>query len=395
MKTLSLLAPDFSALDSIWRNPLPFALWPVGGQSLLAHWLDEAVRLGVDEVDIHVTDRPADIRHFLEGGNYWSKKINVRPLKNDAAAPEGAIRMDRLPAQSEPGLAFDSPSALLVYWLQIQQFWLAHRASASVSIDVEHQPGGWLGPLVQIHPRARLTPPYWIGSRTQIGPDCEIGPNAVIGEGCMIDSHAQVVEAVMLPNTYLGQNTCLNQAIAQGGVLVNVRHACRVDIRENFIMVPVSIHRQTASLIDRAAALAAWMLLAPVALLWPGQFWDPSEIVDHKGEGVRLQTGRRGPLLIRRWPWLKEIFGGNLRWFGILPRASSEWDHLPPETAERLKTSPTGIFSWADLHGCHDAAAPDEWIHAAYQVLQKDETIKQVLRKKILYLARLTPSCQD
>ena len=89
---------------------------------------------------------------------------------------------------------------------------------------------------------------------------------------------------------------------------------------------------------------------------------------------------------------MREIFAGNLRWYGILPRGAGDWEHLPSETAERLKSSPADTFSWADLHGCHDPAAPDEWIHAAYQVLQKDDTVRKILWKNTLRLAALTPA---
>ena len=392
MKTLSLFAPDFAALDVIWRNTHPFVLWPVGSQSLLAHWMDEAVRLGVDEVQIYTADRPSDLRHFLEEGNYWSKKTGITPLTEGAEPPEGTVRMDRLPGQPAPALEYDSPTALLANWQEMQRYWLLKRSSESLSIDVEQVPGGgWVGPLAQIHPRAKLTPPFWIGSRAQIGAHSEIGPNALIAEGCIVDSHVQVSESVILPDTYLGQNTRLHQAVAQGGILVDIKRACRLDIRESFILAPVSAHHQAASMPEKAAAFVCWLLLAPVAKGWKGQEWRTSEIMDHKGEVLSLKTGKSGPLIIRRWPWLKSVFSGNLRWFGILPRTASDWEHLPPETAERLKASPAGIFSWADLHGCHEPSAPDEWIHAAYQVLQKDDTVKRVLRRKAMRLAFLTP----
>ena len=393
MNTLSLLAPDFAPLDTIWRNALPFALWPVGSQSLLAHWLDEAVRLGVDEVQIYTADRPSELRHFLDAGNYWSKKISVTALKDDAAAPQDAVRMERLPSQPEPASKCDTPGALLSNWMEMQRFWLTHRSPEAVSIDVEqYPPGGWVGPQARIHPKAKLTPPFWIGARAQIGAGCEVGPNALVGPGSILDRDVQVDEAVVLPDTYLGQNTRLHRAVAQGGILVDIKRGCRVDIRESFIMAAVSTHRQSASLIERFTALASWLMLAPVAKFWPGQTWDTREIRDSKGDLVVLRTGQHGPLIVRRWPWMKEIFAGNLLWYGILPRQMADWEDLPPETAERLKSSPAGIFSWADLHGCHDPSAPDEWIHAAYQVLQKDDTVRQILRRNTLRLARITPT---
>jgi hypothetical protein len=94
---------------------------------------------------------------------------------------------------------------------------------------------------------------------------------------------------------------------------------------------------------------------------------------------------------VRRWPWLKEIFAGNMRWFGLQPRIESDWQQIPLETAERLKSSPRGVFSWADLQGCHDPSAPDEWIHGAYQILQTDEAVNKILRRNFLKIALLNP----
>ncbi len=391
MKTFLLLSPDYSALDSIWRNALPFSLWPVGPQPLLAHWMDESVRTGAASVTIYASDRPSEIRHFLEGGNYWSKKVEVIALKNDGMAPEGCVRMDHLPFQASIESPFSSPQALLDHWLALQHAWLANRGAEGVSIDIEKVPGGWVGPLARIHPSAKLIPPFWIGARAEIGAECEIGPNALVGSGSVLDRHVMVRDAIVMPDTYLGQNTGVEAAIAQGGILVDAKHACRVDIRESFIMASVSTHRQSTSITEKAGALTALVFLAPIAALWPGQSWDEREVINHKGDILLLSTGRKGPLVIRRWPWLKEVVSGNLRWFGILPRLEADWAHLPLETAERLRSSPPGLFSWADLQGCHDPSCPDEWIHAAYQVLQKDDTIMRLLRSRLTYLARLNP----
>ena len=92
MKTLSLLAPDFVTLDSIWRNPLPFVLWPVGHQGLIDHWVDEAVRQGAEEILIYAADRPAEIRRHLSAGGYWSRKAQVTAIRTEADAPSERSR---------------------------------------------------------------------------------------------------------------------------------------------------------------------------------------------------------------------------------------------------------------------------------------------------------------
>src|SRR5438094_7559629 len=95
-KIWKLVAPDYGALDTVWKNPKPFVLWPVGPQPLLAHWMDEAVRLGVERVEIYVADRPAEVRGWLEGGAYWSRVATVMPIAKELDAPVDALRVDGL-----------------------------------------------------------------------------------------------------------------------------------------------------------------------------------------------------------------------------------------------------------------------------------------------------------
>lgn len=391
MKTLSLLAPDFSALDLIWRHPLPFVLWPVGNQGLIDHWTDEAVRQGAAELRIYAADRPAEIRHHLSTGGYWSQRAHVVAIRTDADAPPEAIRTDRLPQQDRQDLPFLDPRTLLSHWLEMQRFWLTHRNPATVSVDKEIMPDGWLGPHVRVHPRATLRPPFWIGARTEIGADCRVGPHAVVGEGSVLDTDAEIENAVALPGTYLGRHTRLHEAIAQGGIMIDVGRGCRVDISESFILGRVAEHPHRTSAAGKAAALGLWVLLAPLAKLWPGQEWAQKEIMNHQGLNLTLEIGSRGPLLLRRWPWLRQIALGNFCWFGILPRGHQEWAYLPPETAERLRSKPPGVFSWADLQGCHNASSPDEWLHAAYQGLQPDATVQQLLQRQVFHLSLLQP----
>jgi carbonic anhydrase/acetyltransferase-like protein (isoleucine patch superfamily) len=391
LKTLSLLAPDFAALDSIWRHPLPFVLWPVGHQGLIDHWIDESVRQGAVEIRIYAADRPAEIRRHLSAGGFWSQRAKVTAIRTEVDAPSEAIPMDRLPQQDRQEIRIPDSQTLLSDWLEMQRFWLTHRDPRSVSVDAEVMPDGWLGPHVRVHPRASLHPPFWIGAGTEIGAGCRVGPYAVVGEGSVLDHDVEIENAVALPGTYLGPNTRLNKAIAQGGILVDIRRACRIDINEDFILGTVARHQRQTSAMGKLAALGLWVLLAPFATLWPGQMWTSKRIINHQGLNLMLEGGSRGPLLLRRWPWLRQVALGNFCWFGILPRGDDEWTYLSAETAERLRSSPPGIFSWADLQGCHNPSSPDEWVHAAYQVLQPDETVKHLLQRQIVHLALLRP----
>lgn len=382
-----LVAPDWSALDTIWKTSLPFVLWPVGDQPLLAHWMDAAVRAGRESVELFVADRPAEVRAQLEGGAYWSRRLKVIPIACEADAPADAIRITGLPDE-EPQTLPSAGSTLLRYWFALQKCWLARRGGDAVTLDTRHAGGGWIGAHASIHPTAKLVAPFWIGAYAKVGARCEVGPNALIGEHAVLDDHVSLREACVLPRTYLGCNTALHDAIASSSVLLNLEHGCRVDITDRFILGPVATGWWTRSAFQRAAAAALYVFLSPIAKLWCRD-WDESEVATAEGAVMRLRAGKQGPLLIRRWPWLAQVARGNMRWIGILPRPEQEWKSMPTEVATPLRTVATGIFSLADVHGCHDPGDPEEWIHAMYQAQEAGPKIASTVLRNFWRLAWL------
>jgi len=268
-KTCKLVAPDWAALDTVWRNDLPFVLWPVGNQPLLAHWMDEAVRRDVELVELYVADRPAEVRAWIEDGAYWSRRVRLIPIRNEAQAPEDAERIDHFPGLKAPAIP-NSATELPGYWFELQKQWLAQRSPETTTLDDQHPSGGWVGPRVEIHRTARLTAPFWIGARAHIGPGCEIGPNAIVAEGTILDGNVQVEQACVLPRTYLGRNTRLFHAAASGSVLLDFRRGCRADIAEPFIMGSVMDRSLKPGVFGRILALLCRLLFAPfVWLLLP------------------------------------------------------------------------------------------------------------------------------
>ena len=387
--TLELLAPDYGQFDTIWRNPLPFVLWPIGPKSLLAHWMDEAVRRNVAKVIIYAPDRPAEIRKHLEGGHYWSKQVEIVPISEEGSSSKNAVRLDGLPS-SAPQEVITNAEGLLQRWLDLQSQWLEARQSHDITVDVESVPNGWLGPGAIVHPKAEMRPPYWIGARTIIGAKCRIGPMAIIHAGCLLDTRVDVERGVILPDTYLGQNTRVHEAIAQGNVFVDIKRACRVDIPESFILSSRHLAEGKPAALSRLLAAVTWLAVAPLALLWPGQSWEEQDCLSAR-EIVSLATGKKGPLLIRRWPWLKAIVSGKLRWIGPLPRTQKQIETLPEDLAQRIAEHLPGFFSWSDSQGCYGVDQEDEWIHAAFQLLHDDGSVNRRLRRKILALAFTVP----
>ena len=376
-----LVAPDWNALDTIWRNPLPFVLWSAGNQPLLAHWMDEAVRNGALEIELYVADRPAEVRAWLQDGAYWSRHVKLIPISAEADAPTNAIRIEWLPGCERTAQIPQNAPELLKYWFALQKAWIDQHSAKMHTIESRHSAGGWVGPRVRIHPSARMAPPFWIGSGAKIGANAQIGPYALVGSGSVVDEDTQVEQAFVAANTYVGKHTRIFRAIADGRLLVDFERGCKVRIEEPFILAPVIDLSPGPTVIERLAAAAAFALLAPFARFWNDGKWIERSIAGRGGKAIALRTGPKGPLWARRWPWFAQIAKGHLHWIGILPREDAEWQSMPLETAQRLRTASAGMFSLADRHGCHAPSEPEEWIHAAYQALGVDlEARKQVSR---------------
>ena len=385
-KILRLVAPDFASLDTIWRNPLPFVLWPVGQQPLLAYWMDDAVRRGFDEVEVYAADRPAAVRLALEGGVYWSRPVRVIPVAHESEAPADAERVDHFPNVEAPPFSGDARE-LLERWFELQKAWLASRGDKDVAIDAYHGSGGWIGHHARVHPEAVLRAPFWIGPNAKIGAGSQVGPNAFIGENSILGDNVEVEEACILPNTCLGHNTRVSRALGDGNVLVDWARGCRVEIAESFIMRPVVVPVNGPRLLQRGAAYVSYLLLAPFARLFSHRGWTARDVVTQTGAAIHLETGVSGPLWARRWPWLRQIARGHFSWIGILPRSGEDWKSVPDEVLHQIRSCHFGMFSLADLHGCHDPADPEESIHAIYQALQTDSRSRKLVMRNLWKIA--------
>ena len=381
-----LYAPDWSKLDEIWQNPNPFSLWPVGNQSLIDHWMDAAVEQCIDEVIIYTAYHPSALRDHLKDGVYWSIEVTVFSIQSDEKAPLEAIPIIGLPKSNSAETPIDSSHMLLLHWMDLNRFWLNQLRDHNVRIEIKHPSGGWIGPKMRIHPSATFEKPFWIQGRCEIGPKAHIGPNACIGENSIIDENASVQRSIVLPGTLVGKNVSLDHVAADGGLLLDAKHGCRVPFTDAFILCGIGKNLDRPSLFERVSAIFLFLMIAPIVVLCR---IDWSQIVVHDGAGgaIELKTGNKGLLITRRWHWLKEVIKGRMRLIGILPR-SLDWSaEADEEVATRLKNTRPGVFSLSDLHDCHCCEESDEWIHASYQALGPDEEATKLVKNNLLKLA--------
>lgn len=359
---ITLVAPDWNALDTLVRGDAPPVLWSVGNVTLVAHWLDHAVRRGCREAVIYCPDRPAAVRAALEGGAFWSLKLDIRP----SAPPPGIACevMDRLPGEPAPAAQPGSPGELVRWWLDLNLRWLAARDGATVQIDAAREPGGWIGPRARLSPGVVLKPPYWIGAGTFVGPGCEIGPGALVGPGCVLSGDVRVQDSFVMEGTFVGAHTELRRKLLRGGSLFDADKGVRVEITDDFVAAAMDRAALAVPAGERLLAALLWLPAAVVALFCGRA--ESAEVLLPGGGRLPLATRPRGPLLARRAAWLSAVVAGRMRLVGPLPRATLA-AQLPEETRGLLASTTPGVFALADMHGVHDSQDPEETAHALYQ----------------------------
>jgi len=393
MKTWKLIAPSWADLDGIWRNPRPFALWPICAKEMIAHWLDDAVAKDVQTIVIISPDRPHLIRQWLLRGNLWTREIQI--LTDDTEVPNSeTFTMDRLPDQEalpEPRTAQE----LMKRWFSLQVDSIEARKTMAQQIDFELREGVWLGPGAEVHPSCTLEAPCWIGSGAKIGAGSRIGPGGFVGHRSFLDEDVEVVGGIVCQDTYVGRHTSLRDAAVQGGLLMDWKRGVRIELADHLLLRELDDDKGRPGWVERLVSLLIWLILSPVAfLLNLGQQRAVRVVRITNQPVVTLKTWPQGPLVIRRVQWFFKVAAGRMRVVGVLPRSVEEWEALFPEIRAAIERAPTGIFALSDLHDCHDPSSSDEWIHAGFQAGAPDGAGDRQARRGLLKIAFKVPAAE-
>ncbi len=365
MKSWHLIAPEWEALDTIWRSPLPFLLWPVCEKPLLTYWLDEAVRQGIPSVSIEAVDRPHLVRKWLEGSALWSRSIDVLAQPGGGEGKE-CFLLQGLPSQENlPPVT--TPKELIQRWYDLQVEALRRRSSGMIHLDHEYQPGIWFGPGARAAAGVSFIP-CWVGSHVRIESGCRLGPYAFLGAGAFLDEDVEVVESIVCAETYVGSHITLDRMAAQGGLLMDFERGVGVEVLDEFVLSSMESASLYPSLAER---ICAFVFASP--LTWLARLVNrgvpPEEAVCQlsRSKTVCLLTYSKGPLCLRRAPWLHMVAEGKMKIFGVLPRTEENWKKLSPEARSVLDQASVGVFALSDLYDCHSPKEPDEWMHAVFQ----------------------------
>ncbi len=345
------MLPDRAAMDDVLRSPVPFALWTVGDQCLLHHWLDHAVNLGMEKVQVFTADRPAAVRGLLQESTLWPLEIEFRSIPRDEDAPATAITVDWLPWEENPPAA-RSGWEMLDRAAAMEKLWL-DRLLESEDYDLLS-----IGASCSIHPEAELVPPYFIGDHVSIGPGCRIGPYAVIGEGSVVCGANVVAHSHLSARSFLGPVTALEHCRLENGVLLSLKNRTRLDEVEPHLVSSTVRRESPVPWRERFDALRIYLKMR-------GTEAPQGEFQTFNGLTLPGDPARGG--LRNRVGWLPLVWQGKLRLYGVLPRTNEQLEALDPDWRGTLRHAPAGVFSYADCLGCHSPDDPEEALHAAYQ----------------------------
>jgi hypothetical protein len=115
-----------------------------------------------------------------------------------------------------------------------------------------------------VHPSAVVVGPVYIGNFVRIGPGVHLGPHAAVLDGALVDRGAHLVDCLVLPETYVGVDIEVRQAIAAPGKLSSIANDVVLTSLEPSFLAGVSRGDGTAG---RSLGLRLFLTVLQLLLL--------------------------------------------------------------------------------------------------------------------------------
>ena len=232
-------------------------------------------------------------------------------------------------------------------------------------------PATWLrtawgahSPGAVIQSGAQISGPCLIGPGCFVAAGASVGPGTVLTRDVVVSNGASVESSLVLPHTFVGQGLALEQTVAKGRSVVNLRLGVRTILpaSDGLLLELRPKSSRTAHGFARACAVFACLVFLPwlaidtawrrargLPLRWRmqlvalGRDADSGELVLQSLRCAR-STGRGiGQLLAHYGDWL-DVAAGHRSWFGSRPRSQSEWYALGRDWQILLGRIPVGCL---------------------------------------------------
>jgi NDP-sugar pyrophosphorylase family protein len=260
---------------------------------------------------------------------------------------------------------------------------------------------------VSIHSSANLTPPVFIGENSLIGKQTRLGPFAVIGRNCILDPHSSVREAIVAPDSHVGEALEVKEALIDRNRIINVKSGSEICLSDNFILGGLAgknARLKVEGLMSRSIGVALLLVLSPLMLIVmfflkvfrKGPAFFTTEVVSlpapsdcslwvtfpllsflPRPEKIQeRQSNKRGAmegaveLLLNFFPALINIARGDLRFVGLPPRTPEEIVALEEDWKALYLNGKLGVISEAFVrYGSHPSEEELYSAEAFYSIM--------------------------
>ncbi len=306
--------------------------------------MDRAVVENIENVEIYVADRPSAVRDYLNGGAYWSRNVTVIPIRSDEKAPSDAVPVIGLPRENKVHSELENPSDFSNTGCISTKVGSRKSRSMNFALRLPSATADGSAHRQESVQSAKLVPPFWIQGKCDVGSNTVIGPNTCIGETRLSTTTQSSETRLYSLERWWGSNTQLDQVAADGGLLIDMKRGCRINILDAFILSDLGNRIRKAPLAERLFAILLFTLAAPIVAL-SKMDWTTIEAHDGKGGGgLALKTGRSGCLLAKRWHWLKEVFKGR-----IANRNTPSTDRMENRRESGIGAASQRGFTWISI----------------------------------------------
>jgi UDP-3-O-[3-hydroxymyristoyl] glucosamine N-acyltransferase len=222
----------------------PLAAIPLLGESLVEYWLSHLAMSGASEVQILANDRPQHIAAIVGNGARWGLKADVIAESRELTLAQAQIKYAReiTSGTHEIAVLDHFPGSIQSLFTSYADLfsglfeWLPNARMPDRIGLKEVKTGVWVGLQTRISPTAQIHPPCWIGQNVYIGTGAVIGPMAVIEDRSFVEANAQVIGSLVGPDTYVGQDTVIQDAFALGNMLINWKSNLFTHVVDAFIL---------------------------------------------------------------------------------------------------------------------------------------------------------------
>jgi len=207
-------------------------------------------------------------------------------------------------------------------------------------------------PKAQVHPRIVRQGEVFVGARSHVDPSAMAYGTNIVGDDVIVDRGVTLRDAVILPNTYVGEFVEVKSAILKHQKLIRVDTGAIIDISDDFLL---GQNRQDwrgkrAGMATRVSGVLLLILslpLWPIALLVslirnPRQPWRLRHLTGYAADQSRDESRffttllfRTGIPVLANLPLLVHVAMGDLLIVGISPLSRNDletrrhdWQHI-------------------------------------------------------------------